>query len=127
MVMSETGKMKRDGVSVSVQVLHEDDYDDVIKKGAQTLQLSSISNLRLFKLRGALIPRSDDWCIGKYKRSLHYAPEAVELGVVYLRSTLDPTDVRLVHLHLPEQVYVITMFATESVNVTAGCWYIQAM
>ena len=65
MVLSDSGKMKRDGISVSLEVEFDDDYDEIVKKAAETLHLSSVNNLRLFRLRGALIPRSEDWCIGK--------------------------------------------------------------
>lgn len=85
--------MKRDGLSVSVDLEYDDNYDEVIKKASQTLQLGSVNSLRLFKLRGALIRRNDDWCIGDYKRSLHYGSDAIELGLGYLRKAMDPTSV----------------------------------
>lgn len=93
MVLSDSGKMKRDGISVSLEVDFNDDYDEVVKKAAETLQLSSVNNLCLFRLRGALIPRSEDWCVGKHKQSLHYASDAIELGLGYLRKAMDPTSV----------------------------------
>ena len=80
-----------------MEVECDDDYDVVIMKASQTLQLGSVSSLHLFKLRGALIPRSDDWCIGKYKRSLHYGYDAVELRMGYLWKAMDPTSVCHVH------------------------------
>lgn len=90
MVLSDLGKMKRDGISVSLEVDFNDDYDEVVKKAAETLQLSSVNN---FRLRGALIPRSEDWCVGKHKQSLHYASDTIELGLGYLRKAMDPTSV----------------------------------
>ena len=90
MVLSDLGKMKRDGISVSLEVDFNDDYDEVVKKAAEILRLSSVNN---FRLRGALIPRSEDWCVGKHKQSLHYASDAIELGLGYLRKAMDPTSV----------------------------------
>ena len=82
--LSDSGKMKRGGISVSLEVEFNDDYDELVKKAAEILQLSHVKNLHLFRLRGALLPRKDDWCIGKYMQSLHYASETIELGLGYL-------------------------------------------
>ena len=100
MVMSDVGKMKRDGVYVSVEVRYSDDYDVVVKKAAETLKIDNTPNLRLLKPRGALLPRSGDWCIGVYKRSLHSARDAVQLGIGPLRLSMDPTSVCLHKCHL---------------------------
>ena len=52
MTLSDSGKMKRDGISVSLEVEFNDDYDEVVKKAAEILQLSHVKNLHLFRLRG---------------------------------------------------------------------------
>lgn len=85
--------MKRDGVFVCCELKHDDGYDDVVKKASETLCLSNVGHLRLFKLRGALLPKTDEWSIGAFKRSLHYSSEAVQLGLGYLRKSMDPTNV----------------------------------
>ena len=43
MVLLDSGKMKRDGISVFLEV-DFNDYDEVVKKAAETLQLSSVNN-----------------------------------------------------------------------------------
>ena len=87
MTLSSAGKMKREGVSVSLEVEYDDNYDAVINKASAQLQMGCRSDLRLFKLRGVLIQRTDDWSIAKYK---HYASDAIEIG---LGKAMDPTTV----------------------------------
>ena len=78
---SARGSFRRDGPFIALDLCVNDSYKEVAKKAGSVLKVSSTPNLRLFRTRGAIIPFTSDWTIGKYKRKLRLGPERIQLGV----------------------------------------------
>ena len=82
MVPSPRGLFKRDGIFVTLDVHKDEGYSDVAKKAAEVLSIEGdVTDLRLFRSRGAMIPFSDEWTVASHKRKIHLGPDFVQLGV----------------------------------------------
>ncbi len=94
MVETPKGLFKRQGVEMECMVERGDSYEHVAEKASQVLGMSEEAGLtvRLFRVRGALIPNNDvevggeivKWSLGSYLRSLRLSAEEmkIDLGLV---------------------------------------------
>lgn len=91
MKKNKAGNFTRDSDQVSVETMisRHDSYEEVLKKCAESLELSSTESgdkvVTLLSSGGAVIPSSPEWTLGNYMRQLHRGPSNTRLGVGYVQ------------------------------------------
>lgn len=88
MKKAKRGAFVRDGVPVELVLDRGDEYEDVLDKASEVLELPEVPaehHLTLLTSGGAVIPKKVDWTLGDYLRQMHKAPAQVRLGIGVLK------------------------------------------
>jgi hypothetical protein len=81
---SKSGSFVRDGVAVELVLDRGDEYEDVLDKASEVIDLPKVPaghHLTLLTTGGAIIPKKVDWTVGSYLRQMHKAPAQLRLGI----------------------------------------------